>query len=100
MNELSLNQGVIYLRGEVKFLTVTRLSQQLCELMQPNVHALDCSGVTQVDSSILALLLVALKRARKTHANFSLKQLPEAVNKLVTLYDLEALVAATEPRPL
>lgn len=92
MNELSLNQDVIYLQGEVKFTTVTSLSQQLYRLMQPNVRALDCSGVTEVDSSIVALLLAALKLAKTRGASCSITRLPESVSRLVKLYDLEERV--------
>jgi len=89
MSELLINQNIIYLRGEVKFSTVTRLSQQLHQLMRADVRALDCSGATEVDSSIVALLLASLKLANTVGANFRVTQLPDAVNRLVKLYDLE-----------
>ena len=89
MNECSLDQDVIYLRGEVSFATVTNLHRQLHLLMQPEVRALDCSGVTKVDSSITALILVALRLAKDAGASFHIVQLPEAVSRLMKLYDLE-----------
>lgn len=89
MSDLSIVQNVIYLQGEVSFKTVTRLNQQLHTLMQPQVLALDCSGVTKVDSSIAALLLAAIKIARATGMNFSITQPPETVCRLAKLYDLE-----------
>lgn len=92
MSELSLDQDVIYLRGDVKFTTVTSLSQQLHRLMQAKVRLFDCSEVKAVDSSIVALLLAALKLAKTTGASCSIVQLPESVRRLVTLYDLEELL--------
>jgi phospholipid transport system transporter-binding protein len=97
MNELTLSNNTIYLRGEVSFRTVSNLSQQLYKLMRLQAHTLDCSDVTKVDSSIVALLLVALKHAKEIGTNFSITQLPEAANSLVKLYDLEVLFELTLP---
>jgi phospholipid transport system transporter-binding protein len=96
MSDLSIREQVIYLQGEVTYATVTQLSKRLHGLMQQQVRGLDCSGVTRVDSSITALLLVALKLANKNEADFSISQLPEAVSKLVKLYDLETQLGIAE----
>lgn len=92
MNELSLDNDVIYLRGDVKFTTVTSLNQQLHRVMHANVRSFDCSKVAEVDSSIVALLLAVLKLAKAMGANCSVIQLPDSVRRLITLYDLETLL--------
>lgn len=92
MSELSLSQDIISLRGEVSFKTVTGLSQQLQELVQPQVRTLDCSGVTKADSSIVALLLVAMKLARSAGASVTITGAPQAVSRLVHLYDVDGII--------
>lgn len=89
MSELSLSDGVLYLRGEVSFVTVANLNRQLHVLMQPQVRAMHCGGVTKVDSSITAFMLIALRLAKQVGAGFSIIELPESVNRLVKLYGLE-----------
>lgn len=89
MSECSLSQGIIYLRGEVSFATVTHLHQQLHTLMNTGVHTLDCSGVTRIDSSITALILVALRLAKDAGTDLRIVELPEAVSRLMKLYDLD-----------
>jgi phospholipid transport system transporter-binding protein len=94
--ELLQCEDVIYLRGEVSFTSVSGLSNQLHKTMLSNrVSALDCSGITKVDSSIVALLLVALKCAKATGADFSVTKLSPAVDTLIKLYDLEGHLTAS-----
>ena len=91
MSELILIHTVIYLRGEVSFSTVTKLRHQLLNLIHSDVTTLDCSGITKVNSSVTALLFVALKIAKKVKTNIAILGLPVAVNNLIMLYDLQAL---------
>ena len=100
MSECSLSQGTVYLRGEVSFATVTNLHRQLQALMQSDAHTMDCSGVTKVDSSITALILVALRLAKDAGTDLRIVQLPEAVSRLVRLYDLEENFLSTPSLPL
>jgi phospholipid transport system transporter-binding protein len=100
MSECSLSQGTIYLRGEVSFATVTNLHRQLQTLMHTGAHTMDCSGVTKVDSSITALILVALRLAKDAGTDLRIIKLPEAVSRLMKLYDLEAIFLSTPSLPL
>lgn len=91
--KLRVDQGVLYLAGEVSFKTVKALSGELVLILNKDVAQLDCSGVGRVDSSALALLLYALKLAAQQHSSLELIHLPEALNKLAKLYAVELLLA-------
>lgn len=90
-SELLLDKDVIYLRGEVSFTTAASLSRKLHQLMMSKVRELDCKSVTIVDSSIAALLLVVLRHAKVAGEKISITQLPQAVSRLIRLYDLEEI---------
>jgi phospholipid transport system transporter-binding protein len=94
MNELSIVNNIIYLRGEVSFKTVANLNQHLHKLVQktsPGINTLDCSGITKVDSAIAALLVVVLKISKKSGTTITITHLPESVSKLIKLYDLQEI---------
>ena len=92
MSEWVLSQDVIYLRGEVSVKTLAGLSEQLQQLLTAQVHRLDCSGVTKVDSSIAALLLMAIKCAGARDIRLAISGLPQSVSRLIKLYDLEDVI--------
>lgn len=96
-HEITLSKGTIFLRGEVSYQTAGDLSVTLPELMQLKAQTLDCSGVTQMDSAIVAMLLVALGLAKKLGVDFKIVGLPETAVSLINLYDLDELFACALP---
>jgi phospholipid transport system transporter-binding protein len=53
---------------------------------------IDLGGVTEVDSSALALLLAYLRRAKAHGAKVELRALPESLRALARLYGVDALL--------
>lgn len=92
MSEILVRDGVILVRGEVSFETLTQLRKQLSASIKPGVHTLDCSETGKVDSSFASLLLAAVSLARSQGVNLGIRQLPAAARKLLKLYDLDGII--------
>ena len=92
MSEIQVHEGVIFVRGEVTFETLSQLRKALTSSIQPGVHTLDCSDTGKVDSSIAALLLAAVSLAHTQELSLVVRQLPSAASKLLKLYDLDGII--------
>ncbi|SSY79661.1 STAS domain-containing protein [Alysiella crassa] len=89
--QMVIENDCLTIRGMVSVQTLTRQDfkqfVQLCQ--QPEVHALDLSGVVRADSACISLLLTALRE----NVSGSLKwvNVPESVRTLAALYELPTL---------
>lgn len=91
------DQGVMQLSGDLVFANVTRLLAQVESLLGGVEQAplvIDLSGVEDVDSSGLALLLEVLERARHHGVSLRIRSLPEALLGIARLSNVEKLLQA------
>ncbi len=91
------DQGVMQLSGDLVFANVTALLGQIETLLAQAGEAplvIDLSGVEDVDSSGLALLLEVLERARHHAVPLRIRSLPEALLGIARLSNVEKLLLA------
>ncbi len=84
----------LLLQGPVTIATVSALLAQVRTLFAPGAAVLDFAGVTEVDSSAVALALECLREARRREIALSLANLPEAMQHLAELYAVSELLQA------
>ena len=86
-------QGVIQLTGDLVFATVTPLLAELDrQLGQGDDRVIDLSGVADVDSAGLALLLELLERARNRDIILSFRALSQDMLNIARLSNVEKLL--------
>lgn len=91
------DQGVIELSGDLVFASVTRVLGQIEPLLdgaEKSPLVIDLSGVEDVDSAGLALLLEVLERARHHGVPLRIRSLPESLLGIARLSNVEKLLLA------
>lgn len=86
MIEIRENQYRIV--GDVTLDTVPGLLLELKSLIASGVDTLDCSGIKNVDSSALGLLLTCKREARARQKSLSLSGIPPSLSSLAALYGI------------
>ena len=84
--------AVLMLVGEVTIFQAAELKSQLLDDPRPQV--IDLSGVTEIDSAGIQLLLQARKMAQASQTDFQLLALSAEVTAVFDLLRLHALFAA------
>ena len=89
-----IRDNIVYVAGEVSVQTVdkTTLAQFVQQCRQPEIHAIDCSQITRVDSACLSLLLTALRQ--REQGSLKIHNLPPSVRDLAQLYEIEEWITA------
>lgn len=77
------------LSGAVTLATASSLARDCCVQAAGGARVLDWTGVTEVDSSALALILETMRRG---HARLRVTGLPDSMKGLLALYGLENLI--------
>ena len=80
------------LRGPVTLATLQDLLAQAAGGVNAGAAEVDLSGVTEVDSSIVALMLACVRDARAKSAAMRFRNLPDSVQTLIGLYDVGDLL--------
>lgn len=78
--------NVCRLGGDVTLDTVPELMETIRPLLRESVDTLDCTGVKQVDSTALGLLLACKREAAASQRNLKITGLPDSVHNLASLY--------------
>lgn len=73
--------------------TLAQIRQLLTELDRHDVDVIDASQLTTLDTSAVALLLEAHRRARKRGARFEVHGAPQRLLDLAALYGAEDLLS-------
>jgi len=92
MSQLERQGDCLRLTGEVDFANASGLARQLTDDLQPGISALDCRAVTQGDSSLVALLILARKTAKARGLELQINGLNPSATRLIELYGVEALI--------
>lgn len=80
------------LSGPLTVATVAEVAEAGREQVASGDRIVDLSGVTQVDSAALALLLSWLRAARAGGRQLSIDQAPAALVSLASLYDVDSIL--------
>jgi len=80
------------LSGALTLATVSALARDGAPLIATEDRTIDLGGVSQVDSSALALLLSWLRIARGAGRQLSIVKAPAALVSLASLYDVDGIL--------
>ena len=93
MNNIDINDGRISLRGEFNIHTVPGLFKRYSDFAEP-VRVIDLSGIENVDSSGLALLVYWHARLVEVPGFSGFENCPERLLNIAKLVGLETLFDA------
>jgi len=85
--------------GPVRLDTVAPLFEAGCSEIRAGAEAVDLSEVTELDSSLLALLVAWRREALRLGRDLRIQAAPEALVTLARLYGVEALLPVASTRP-
>jgi len=83
-----MEDGVEHLGGDLTLANASRLLAESATALDENARAFDLSGIGQVDSSALSLLLSI--RRRRADAEF--RNIPDSLLSLAKLYGVAELI--------
>lgn len=86
----------IKVSGSLTIDTVTAMVQEIAPLLVGGANQVDLSGVSEVDSSAVALLLEWQRQAGARGARLNWSALPDAIHNLAALYGVQDLIAGAE----
>lgn len=79
----------LFLQGDINFYTVALLLKQLENLLTDNIKSLDCSGINQVDSSAVSLLIHSLTLTRNRALPLKINGVNHTLQSLINLYEVD-----------
>ncbi|XDZ51229.1 lipid asymmetry maintenance protein MlaB [Neisseriaceae bacterium CLB008] len=98
MLQVQIEAPEISLSGEVSMQTLSPslLAQVVKGCQQSRIQSLNLAGVRQADSACVGLLLAVLKARQQAGLTpLNVRNLPEAVRALNTLYELDTVITAS-----
>lgn len=91
--QISLNQGCLFVSGNLDFKTVVNLwAESLPLLLQCRELKFDLSGVAHANSAAIALLLEWLKYAKQYHKSIIFSGLPSQLRSIAAVLGVEKLL--------
>ncbi len=75
--------------GLVNFVNAMEIKVAMDAAMDQGDFVIDCEGVKQIDSTMVSLVLHALRRAKKEGKKVRLQHEPKGFFELVALYGIE-----------
>ena len=78
--------GRLRVRGPVTLTSVQTLLDQVSRLFSDHDVRVDWSGVTEMDSAAVALMLAWVREATSRHASLHFENVGEKLKTLITLY--------------
>ncbi len=88
----------MFVGGPVTLANAGRVLDEGRRHLEEGVRAVDLSEVTDMDSSLLAVLLTWLRDARSRDQELVFAKLPEALQTIARLYGVDALLPAAPTR--
>jgi anti-anti-sigma factor len=80
--------GQLFIEGEMTIYTVREIKHQLMQVPNSQDTAIDLSGVTEIDTAGLQLLVLVKREARKHHSTLRLKAHSPAVIEAIDVCNL------------
>ncbi|TMH85999.1 MAG: STAS domain-containing protein [Betaproteobacteria bacterium] len=87
----------IVVSGPVTLANVTRLLEEGRRHLEEGVQSVDLGEVTEMDSSLLALVLAWLRDAKARGQQVSFTNLPASLQTIARLYGVEGLLPVAAP---
>jgi phospholipid transport system transporter-binding protein len=84
----------ILLSGPVTLANVAAVMQEGSRHLAEGVQTVDVGEVSELDSSLLAMLLAWLREAKQQERELAFTNLPEALQTIARLYGVEGLLSA------
>ena len=98
MNNLNALASIVFrdadkiiVQGRVTIDNVVKLTQDGIALFDDHPLTIDLDKVTEVDSTIISMLLEWLRATRKNTYSLQFINMPESLNSLIQLYDVVEL---------
>ena len=85
--------------GAVTLAGVAALLEQGRAQILEGARVVDLAGVTELDSSALAMLLAWLREARARNRELAFTGFPEGLAAIARLYGVDGLLAVAQPDP-
>lgn len=82
--------------GPVTLANVAQTLEEGCAAIRTGAGAVDLAGVTELDSSLLAMLLAWLREAEKTGRTLRLDNLPGGLTTIAQLYGVVELLPTAQ----
>jgi phospholipid transport system transporter-binding protein len=87
----------IIVSGPVTLANVAGLLEEGRRHLEEGVQSVDLAEVTEMDSSLLALLLAWLREAKARQQAVSFTNLPASLQTIARLYGVDGLLSAAAP---
>ena len=84
--------------GPVTLANVGALLEEGRAHLKAGVHTIDLGEVTELDSSLLAVLLAWRRESRAAQIALAVEGLPEGLTTIARLYGVEAFVSGSAPQ--
>lgn len=85
--------------GAVTLARVAALLEQGRAQIQAGARVVDLAGVTELDSSALAMLLAWLREARARDRELAFTGFPGGLTAIARLYGVDGLLGVAQPEP-
>ena len=86
------------LSGPVTLENVARVLQEGLQQIREGARIVDLGGVTELDSSLLAMLLAWLREARLRRSEIAFANLPQGLETIARLYGVDGLLPSAGAR--
>lgn len=75
--------------GTVTFVNAMEVKKKMDLAMDKGDYCFNCEGLTQIDSTLVSLILHAMRRAKTSGQKVRLEHEPKGFSGLVALYGIE-----------
>ena len=86
------------LSGPVTLENVAQVLQEGLQQIREGARTVDLGGVTELDSSLLAMLLTWLREAKQRSSEIAFANLPQGLETIARLYGVEGLLPSAGAR--
>ena len=90
--------NTLTLSGPVTLENVARVLEEGLQQIRDGARTVDLAGVTELDSSLLAMLLAWLREARLRRSEIAFANLPQGLETIARLYGVEGLLPSAGAR--
>jgi phospholipid transport system transporter-binding protein len=90
--------NTLTLSGPVTLENVARVLEEGLQQIRDGARTVDLAGVTELDSSLLAMLLAWLREAKQRDSEIAFATLPRGLETIARLYGVEGLLPSAGAR--
>ena len=89
---VSDNGECLQLVGKINFSNAGSLYSRMCEMLTDQTEKIDCTGIDEADSTVLALLLTALNNSQQHEKPLKIVGLNAKLHSLADVYGISGLI--------